>query len=123
MSWESACLFDTPFPESWTEEGLRELLLDVVTELSKEFKVCLFIDGLDEFSGDPEAVIAVIKRISHLPVKICVSSRPWLEFESAFGRGPSLQVQDLTYPDIKHFVKSHFEKSEGFARLMMREPE
>jgi hypothetical protein len=123
MSWELACLFDTPFPESWTEEGLRELLLDVVTELSKEFKVCLFIDGLDEFSGDPEALIAVIKRISHLPVKICVSSRPWLEFESAFGRGPSLQVQDLTYPDIKHFAKSHFEKSEGFARLMMREPE
>ena len=121
--WESACLFGTPFPDDWTEEGLRDLLFSTVKELSKKSaKVCLFIDGLDEFGGGLQEIIAVVKRISQLSnVKLCVSSRPWQEFEDAFGRGPSLRVQDLTYPDIKHFVESHFEKSEGFTRLMERE--
>ena len=123
--WESACLFGTRFPDDWTEEGLRDLLFGAVKELSKKSaKVCLFIDGLDEFGGDPQALIAVVKSISQLSnVKLCVSSRPWLEFESAFGRAPSLRVQDLTYPDIKHFVESHFERSEGFTRLIEREPD
>jgi hypothetical protein len=52
-----------------------------------------------------------------------VSSRPWVEFEDAFGRKPSLRVQDLTYGDIKHFVESQFDENEGFRRLESREPE
>ncbi|KAK0639896.1 hypothetical protein B0T16DRAFT_361557 [Cercophora newfieldiana] len=121
--WESACLFNTQIRKVWTEEDLSEILLNAVKQLSgRKLKTCFFIDGLDEFDGKPETLISFIHRIVELPnVKVCVSSRPWVQFEDAFGRKPSLRVQDLTYGDIKHFVESQFDRNEGFRRLKSRE--
>ena len=122
--WESACLFKTNFRGNWTESVLGELLYSAVKELSvRKVNTCLFIDGLDEFAGNKSGLISTIRKVSEIAnIKLCVSSRPWVEFEDSFGRGPSLRVQDLTYPDIKHFVVSHFEQNEGFRRLKEREP-
>lgn len=121
--WESACLLGTPFPSYWDEGELGDLLFRTIQELSREnTRVCMFIDGLDEFAGEPQTIISWVKKILKLPnVKLCVSSRPWVPFECAFGRAPSLRVQDLTYPDIHHFVKSRFDECEDFSRLMRRE--
>jgi len=101
--WESACLFKTNFRGSWTESVLGELLYSAVKELSmRKVNTCLFIDGLDEFAGNKSGLISTIRKVSEIAnIKLRVSSRPWVEFEDSFGRGPSLRVQDLTYPDIK----------------------
>ncbi|KAK1834932.1 hypothetical protein QBC39DRAFT_275959 [Podospora conica] len=125
LMWESACLLGTPFPQHWAEGALGDLLFGTLEELSRgNTRVCLFIDGLDEFDGDAQTIIDFVDKMLQLPdVKLCVSSRPWVAFESAFGRASSLRVQDLTYPDIQHFIQSRFEKSEGFSRLMKREPD
>ena len=60
-----------------------------------------FIDGLDEFSGVHSELVDLFKSISSLAnVKICILSRPWLEYEDAFVHNPRLVLQDLTYSDI-----------------------
>ena len=37
-------------------------------------------------------------------IKVCLSSRPLLEFEHAFIACPSLRLQDLTHQDIKTYI-------------------
>lgn len=122
-AWESACLLGTPFPQDWTEETLWGLVVRTVEELSRDSKVCLFIDGLDEFGGDPQTIISFVDTVLQMPnVKLCVSSRPWAQFQSAFGRASTLRMQDLTFPDIRHFVQTRFDECPGFRRLVAREP-
>ncbi|KAK2006326.1 hypothetical protein LZ32DRAFT_570436 [Colletotrichum eremochloae] len=120
--WEAMSLFNDKFL-SRTEEDLRKMLSLVIAEAQKDHNICLFVDGLDEFSGEPEMLINLFRGIiSHSNVKLCVSSRPWLVFEDAFRHRPSLKLEDLTYADIKSFVSERFEGDEGFQRLTVREP-
>ena len=82
------------------------------------------VDGLDEFDGDLKHLIRLFKDIlMNGNIKVCVSSRPWVEFEDAFKNKPSLMLQDLTYTDIKHYVSATFEGDSGFAQLCRREPQ
>jgi hypothetical protein len=87
--------------------------------------LCLFIDGLDEFEGTPEVLVALVKALTQQSpfLKICVASRPWVTFEAAFETKPHLRLADLTYNDIKHFVTSKFQSDPEFAKLRLREPE
>ncbi|ETS76293.1 hypothetical protein PFICI_11680 [Pestalotiopsis fici W106-1] len=108
------------------EKSLDEMLLSAIRELVEQQgkKVCLFVDGLDEYRGDHLKLIAIFRSFLLLPnVKICVSSRPWVVFEDNFSTAPSLMLQDFTYPDIQHFVTSQLSQNDGFARLQLREPE
>ncbi|PMD28842.1 hypothetical protein L207DRAFT_574642 [Hyaloscypha variabilis F] len=121
--WEAHCLFgDDPNP--MTEAELRHAFTLLKNVESTVAKICLFIDGLDEFDGDHCRLVDFIKELSGYPgIKLCVSSRPWLVFEDAFKTRPSLMIQDLTYPDIMHFVTSKFSRSHGFIELRKSEPE
>jgi hypothetical protein len=121
--WETHYLFgDDPNPLTELELRKAFTLLKKVESLGVKF--CLFIDGLDEFDGDHSKLVDFIKELSGYPnVKLCVSSRPWLVFEDAFKRRPSLMVQDLTYPDIMHFITSKFSGNPNFIELRERETE
>ncbi|ENH65780.1 hypothetical protein FOC1_g10003402 [Fusarium oxysporum f. sp. cubense race 1] len=57
------------------------------------------------------------------PIKVCVSSRPWTEFENAFGYYPRLKMEDLTYDDITKYVVSKFEANTQFARFQKLHPQ
>lgn len=64
-------------------------------------RICLFIDGLDEYEGDSDGtyvdIVALFSEIATSPnIKICLSSRPWLAFEDSFLLGPTLRLEDLT---------------------------
>lgn len=121
--WEAHYLFgDDPNP--FTESELRQAFTLLKKVDPSVAKFCLFIDGLDEFDGDHGKLVDFIKDLSEYPnIKLCVSSRPWLVFEDAFKRRPSLLVQDLTYPDIMHFITSKFSGNAGFVELRERETE
>lgn len=120
--WESLCLFNDD-PRGWSKEELERMLRSAVEQLDHVAKVCLFIDGLDEFDGKHDDLICLFQSlIANKNVKICVSSRPWVLFEDAFHHRPSLTLQDLTYSDIKHYVSSKLHKDHGFAQLRSREP-
>lgn len=63
--------------------------------------ICLFIDGLDELDGRYNSVVETINTLSaQTNVKVCISSRPLLDFEKAFAKMPSLRLQDLTFNSI-----------------------
>ena len=73
----------------------------MLTQTQVSIAICLFIDGLDEFDGRYNSVVDTIYTLSaQTNVKVCISSRPLLDFEKAFANMPSLRLQDLTFDSI-----------------------
>jgi len=102
-------------PERWADEAMdpwsRIELLETFRKLAGldtcRVRICLFIDGLDEYRGDHRELLSLIFDISRSQhFKICASSRPWIEFRQAFERPEwKLSVHDLTSADILKYVK------------------
>jgi hypothetical protein len=68
--------------------------------------ICLFIDGLDEYSGRCEDGISLLRLLSEAPrIKVLVSSRPEPAFAAAFGGDAKLRMQDLNKEDIEKYVE------------------
>lgn len=125
------------FPDRWSVLSLFEKDIDPwrTTELLRAFRKLgsleyqafsffFFIDGLDEFSGDHDEIITMLQKVAKSPnIKICVSSRPWVVFQDAFDTNPSLMLQDLTLPDINHYIRTMFYGHSQFIQLEMRNPE
>jgi hypothetical protein len=122
--WETYTLFGERDDDPWTRRELERALELLIREGSPELKFCFFVDGLDGFEGKPSDLIKLFKRLwsSSPQLKFCLSSRPWVDFEDAFRKCPSLILQDLTYPDIIHFAGSSLHAHGGFAELKSREP-
>lgn len=119
--WESLCLFNKD-PQEWNDSELLGTLHSAIRECCKNMKLCLFIDGLDEFEGKQEDLINLIMDIiANVHVKVCVASRPWVEFQDAFDQKPSLLLQDLTYPDINHFVVTNLQRDPNYDQLRRRD--
>lgn len=119
--WENLYLFGRV--PNWGDTELRELLLLCVKNIEQfDATVAFFIDGLDEFQGDPKELVSMFQEIRSLPYsKLCVASRPWNEFKDAFDRQPSLMVEQLTRDDIKNFVAARFDSDPRFVQLRSRE--
>jgi ABC-type iron transport system FetAB ATPase subunit len=85
-------------------------------------RICLFIDGLDEYDGDHAQLVSVIRRMGASDsIKICVSSRPWLEFLDAFEQSEwSLFLHNLTHDDIRRYVHDELENDSRFHKLQQR---
>jgi hypothetical protein len=102
---------------------LEKAFLRLAGLTTKEFRFCFFIDGLDEYEGDPELLTELLKKVSEYPfVKMCVSSRPWLVFEEAFEQSPSLRLQDLTWKDIQQYVGDKLQANLKMQQLGRSEP-
>ncbi|KAK3319591.1 hypothetical protein B0T19DRAFT_269269 [Cercophora scortea] len=87
-------------------------------------RLCFFIDGLDEFEGDYWKLAKQLQTWSASEgVKICVSSRPYNEFEQAFA-DPSqlLHLHDLTELDMQQFVEDEFSADERFLGVRNTDP-
>ncbi|KAI9762718.1 MAG: hypothetical protein M1840_001185 [Geoglossum simile] len=109
--------------DEWTIRELMDGFQALAKQESVLLKLCLFIDGLDEYEGDYAKIADLFRGIAKSPrLKVCLSSRPLLVFEDAFRSIPFLRLQDLTYGDIKSYVTSHFNCNEHFDRLQKKEP-
>ncbi|KAH7214187.1 hypothetical protein BKA60DRAFT_542793 [Fusarium oxysporum] len=120
--WESLCLFNED-PRRLSLDELGNMFRQAIKHISTRAKLALFIDGLDEFDGDCNALITLVQECIASPMKVCVSSRPWTEFENAFGYYPRLKMEDLTYDDITKYVVSKFEANTQFARFQKLHPQ
>jgi hypothetical protein len=101
----------------WTWQELKETFMRLLSDPSRCF--CFFIDGLDEFDGNPEELVQLALSIARAPnAKICVASRPSLVFEDAFKGKPSLLLEWLTRPDIQAYVSANFRENKQFIRLL-----
>ncbi|KFA69753.1 hypothetical protein S40285_06003 [Stachybotrys chlorohalonatus IBT 40285] len=87
-------------------------------------RLCFFVDGLDEFRGDTDELIQLLQNLmgSHY-IKLCVSSRPWIEFQKAFADVPQLRLEDLTNADIAVYVDDNLRANLHFAELEKIMPE
>jgi len=83
-------------------------------------KIALFIDGLDEFEGDPretfgDRLIPALfewARKSEGNIKICVSSRELPIFQARFKGCPKFRLHELTKGDLYRFTRSKVENCE-----------
>lgn len=83
--------------------GLLSILL---TQNLLSIHICIFVDGLDEYEGDYENVVKTLQGLSdRRNVKICLSSRPLLDFERKFADLPSLKLQELTFDTIQKYAE------------------
>lgn len=90
---------------TWTDERLLSMLEYLLKNKSATISMCAFIDGLDEFEGDEDFLLEIVRILSSAPrCKACLSSRPEQIFRAEFHRYPQCRVQDLNEGDITTLV-------------------
>ncbi len=94
----------------------------LVQQTANSFKLCLFIDGLNEYEGeaadmtDPFTDIVAFDNI-----KVCLTSRPLVALKYAFKSFAMLRLQDLTYEDIRIYVDDTLHTNKRFQQLAIEE--
>lgn len=137
----------------WDWKSLKKamhLIKDQALE-SENIRLCLFLDGLDEYraptasSNSAEAMRGrepaahsskparmkdyenlcqlVMDLASSANIKICVSSRDLNEFASAFGNSPMLRLEDLSRRDISTYVTGNLDTSNALAIWQSEAPD
>ena len=132
---EHAMLRDQPlnavrdYPRhSWSLRRLQDAVQRLVDMQDLQLKICLFIDGLDEFEGnddqnDRQHLIELFRSLASAPsIKVCLSSRPLLIFEESFKDSPGLRLQDLTSGDIRRFVTDRLSNNPRMQQMVRDEP-
>jgi hypothetical protein len=85
------------------ERRLRELLFTILETI--DGKICIFIDGLDEYEGSVSQLIQLFRGIQRLEkVKLCIASRPTPMFLEAFESVPCIRMQDHNEDGIISYV-------------------
>ncbi|KAJ4988895.1 hypothetical protein SVAN01_05519 [Stagonosporopsis vannaccii] len=93
-----------------------------LTKLGRRF--CFFIDGLDEYSGDTADIIGLVGKLRAVQqIKLCVSSRPWIEFDEAYGRSRTMKLfmHDFNNQDINAYIDDIFKHDENYQEMEDRE--
>jgi hypothetical protein len=107
--------------ELWTLGQLLRAFEKLVSLAGPALRFCFFIDGLDEYDGDPEEISQFFQDVSSSTkhAKFCVSSRPWPVFLDLYEGIPGLKVQDLTKDDITLYVHDHLGKHKQMQRFLL----
>lgn len=128
------------FPELYAEEIRQPCRQTLIQPLSKiELKiafmkllevlpatgrVCLFIDGIDEYDGDHEEICDLFKSIVSQPnVKVVLSSRPIPACVEAFKHCKGLRLEDLTRKDIEEYVSQTLGSQARMQELRQHNPQ
>ncbi|CAI6080067.1 unnamed protein product [Clonostachys chloroleuca] len=112
-----------PDPKPWGMVQLKGFFRTLLRTLESRVKLCLFIDGLDEYDGDHYEIAEMFEDIAlSSNIKLCLSSRPLLAFEQAFEGQPSLKLQDLTARDISYYVKENLYRHKYMTALSKENP-
>lgn len=103
---------------TWTEKTLSEAFNAALHYLKAE-RVCIFVDGLDEYVGDYDNLIGFLRGIQKGGnVKVCVSSRPEVPLVRRLVHAKQLRLQDFNYADIRCFAKSRIENNNMDIRVI-----
>ena len=98
---------------AWTEKRLSTAILELIAYCSSSFRICIFIDGLDEFTGDQNTLLSWIETLSKAShIKTCLSSRPLLRYEEKLSSSAMLRLQDLTRADIEAYTSARLADAE-----------
>lgn len=126
--------WDSPIQSRFfTAAGIQkafELLL--ILPADPRYRLCLFIDGLDEFGADvtsgslPETqredlAQSLVRWASNDYAKVLVSSRPYPEFTETFAIDQRVHLHQLTYDDMIEFGHHLFQRHRVFGFPGVRE--
>lgn len=106
------------------EDLLATLGVLCSTAVESEVNFCFFIDGLDEYEGEPNDMVELTRFLRSLPnVKICVSSRDWNNFETEFGGSKThkLYMQHFNHSDIRKYVYDTFDNNPNYQEMEDRD--
>ena len=93
----------------WTERKLLKCLDSLLESASPDCRLCLFLDGLDEFGGNHWEFVEFLNKVtSSGTVKCCASSRPERPFNSLSSSAGVLNVEQHTRQDIEIYVNEKF---------------
>ena len=103
----------------WSRGALLKAFERLASLEIVDCKICIFVDGLDEYEGDHDDLIEIIRYLTKMNAKICIASRPWNVFEDAFGQDAEFKVylQDFNQHDIRIYVNDKLKKHPGFKNL------
>jgi hypothetical protein len=94
----------------------------LVTKTSiEEYKLCIFIDGLDEYEGDSfdhrRFAESLQTWCTGESIKICISCRPYDAFTNAFSSALTIHLHQLNDHDIRIFSQHMFKKDVSSAEI------
>lgn len=107
---------------------LRRLRTD--KDIRDQFRICLFVDDLDEFDGVAMSLFSMAKDLRAWTqdsdstgfLKICISSREEHPILSAFpARQQRIYLQDMTREDIRDMITGTLGANEYFLRLQQED--
>ncbi len=128
-------LLPAVFPALWedwsaSDEDIEPTYIEVRTAFklllarSSDFlKLCIFIDGVDEYEGDHKEMSSFLRSLPSRQVKVVVSSRPITECVHTFKGCPTLRVPDLTTGDISIYITETLCQHETMVEFAKRHPE
>lgn len=114
-------------PESSTlhsVQGQPQLLVQALEQSSHNTKFCFFIDGLDEYYGEETDLVKALKQVLCFPtLKLCLSSRDWPAFRTAFGQGERfvIQLHQHTKDDMQLYVQKNLEEEVLFQQMRLKD--
>ena len=112
-----------PFVEPLYAIELKLAFLRMFKVLPDNLRLCLFIDGVDEYSGEPTDIAELLRTVVSFKVKIVVSSRPTGSCVAAFEEYPKLRLQDLTRDDITSYIEARIKTEKNMQLLRPNQPE
>lgn len=108
-----------PFTMDELESAMNRLFRDEA--VTSSHRLCLFIDGLDEYEGDYWKFAKSINlwAASSRDVKFCLSSRPYGTFLRHFAMDETrhLRLHELTRADMYRFVSDQFREDERYIAI------
>ncbi|KAK1728490.1 hypothetical protein CaCOL14_011743 [Colletotrichum acutatum] len=135
---QAPVLLETVFPNQWINATQGRAFSIQSSEIESAFsrllqqtaffsshKIAIFIDGLDEFDGDHDNMIKMLRSWAESlseDIKLCVSSREWEVFRKRLVNCPGILLQDITSRDIAAYVNSELCDNEEFRSYYLENP-
>ena len=102
---------------TWDLTSLKSVIYKIVDQRKVPIKIIIFLDALDEHSGDNDELAQILKSMIQradyewVVLKICLASRPWNVFEQHFGKELGFSIHKYTQEDIYMYTSSRLWKS------------
>lgn len=126
-----ACQQDSSTSSDFRAEPSEDELEKALKTLAKgrsnilqKYRICLFIDGLDEFSGNHWQLAKSLEHLSCVStnIKLCLSSRPSNEFRGLFAKDTTemtwIELQNLTRGDMLRFAERELRDDVRYAEAV-----
>lgn len=87
-------------------------------------KFCIFIDGLDEYNGDEEELVEILRIFDQTTyLKLCVSSRPRHYLDEYYKhRRKILHIHEFTKDDMETHIRQELQDNENFRKIQRDSP-